>query len=256
MDLINSFILAVIEGITEFLPISSTGHLIIVSKVLNIEQTNFVKSFEIAIQSGAILAVVFLYWREILENKKVFRNTLYAFVPTALVGFLLYKVVKSFFIGNVELTFSMLVLGGFVMIVLEKYFSKTVQQAKIEDLSIKNSLLIGVFQSLSIVPGVSRSAATILSGIGIGLRREEATKFSFMLAIPTMFAATGYDLAKNFFSFNTAQVSVLAVGFIVSFISALLAVKWFIAFVKNNTLISFGIYRIIAGILFYLFLQY
>ncbi len=254
MDPINSFILAIIEGVTEFLPISSTGHLIIASKFLNIAQTDFVKSFEIAIQSGSILAVVFLYWKQILSDEKIFKNLIYAFIPTAAVGFILYKFIKGYLIGNLQVTLLMLILGGVAIILLEKYFKKTNQKLSIQDLSPKQSAFIGLVQSVSVVPGVSRAAATIISGMGVGLKREEAARFSFMLAIPTMFAATGYDLLKSASSFNPSQFQILAFGFIVSFVSALLAVKWFISFIKRNTLAPFGIYRIVIGIPLYLWL--
>ncbi|HKC14490.1 MAG TPA: undecaprenyl-diphosphatase UppP [Patescibacteria group bacterium] len=256
MDFIHSFILAAIEGVAEFLPISSTGHLIIVSKLLAIPQTDFVKSFEIAIQSGAILAVVILYWKQILSDRKIFKNIAYAFVPTAVVGFVLYKFIKGFLIGNLQITLLMLVLGGVAIIFLEKYFKKSEQKLSIQDLTIKQSAFIGLVQSIAVVPGVSRAAATILGGMGIGLRREEATRFSFMLAIPTMFAATGYDLLKSASSFNSSQIQVLAFGFLVSFVFAFLAVRWFIAYVRSRTLIPFGIYRIVAGIVLYLILQH
>src|SRR5258708_2169255 len=256
MDFIHSFILAAIEGVAEFLPISSTGHLIIVSKLLAIPQTDFVKSFEIAIQSGAILGVVILYWKQILSDRKIFKNIAYAFVPTAVVGFVLYKFIKGFLIGNLQITLLMLVLGGVAIIFLEKYFKKSEQKLSIQDLTIKQSAFIGLVQSIAVVPGVSRAAATILGGMGIGLRREEATRFSFMLAIPTMFAATGYDLLKSASSFNSSQIQVLAFGFLVSFVFAFLAVRWFIAYVRSRTLIPFGIYRIVAGIVLYLILQH
>lgn len=255
MDLVQVLILSISEGITEFLPISSTGHLIIASKLLNIAQTNFVKSFEISIQSGAILAVVWLYWKEILGNKKIFKNTLIAFIPTAIIGFALYKVVKNFLIGNVQITLLMLVLGGFLIVVLERLFKHRKQGLDVDSLSLQKSFLIGTAQALSIIPGVSRSAATILSGMGAGLKREEATKFSFMLAIPTMFAATGYDLVRTAGSFNSSQILSLAVGFIASFLVAVLTIKWFIRFVHTRTLMVFGLYRIAAGIILFLFFQ-
>lgn len=255
MDILQSFILASIEGITEFLPISSTGHLIIASKLLNITQTDFVKSFEISIQSGAILAAIFLYWREVLLNKKILKNVVFAFIPTALIGFILYKFVKTYLIGNLQLTLFMLVAGGVVIIFLERFFQKQSQRLKIENLNAVQSLIIGAFQSLAVIPGVSRAAATILSGVGIGLERKEATKFSFMLAIPTMFAATGYDLLKSAGVFNSSERNILLVGFVVSFISAFLTIKWFISFVQTRTLIAFGVYRIIAGSVLLLLLK-
>lgn len=256
MDLLQSLVLALIEGVTEFLPISSTGHLVIASKFLNLAQTDFVKTFEISIQSGAILAAVFLYWREVFLNKKIFRNVIYAFIPTALIGFVLYRIIKTYLIGNLNVTLFMLVVGGIAIILLEKYFRKKAQMLNIENLSTVQSLAIGAFQSLAVIPGVSRAAATILSGVGIGLKREEATKFSFMLAIPTMFAATGYDLFKTAGSFDSSELNILFVGFTASFISAIFTIKWLISFVQRRTLIAFGVYRIVAGIISYLILQH
>jgi len=256
MDFIHSFILAAVEGLAEFLPISSTGHLIIVSKLLAVTQTDFVKSFEIAIQSGAILSVVILYWKQILNDRKIFKNIVYAFIPTAILGFILYKFIKGFLIGNLQVTLLMLFFGGVAIILLEKYFKKEDQKLTIADLTIKQAVFIGLIQAIAVVPGVSRAGATILGGMGIGLRREEATRFSFMLAIPTMFAATGYDLLKSASSFNTSQIQILTFGFLVSFISALLAVRWFISYVRSRTLIPFGIYRIVIGVILYLLLQH
>lgn len=253
MNLFDTLILSLVEGVTEFLPVSSTGHLILTSKLLSISQTNFVKTFEIAIQSGAILSVVFIYWGMLLKNKKIFKNILISFIPTALVGFLLYGFIKEFLIGNLLITVLALIIGGAALILVEKYFQQNKEgKLGISGLNTKQLILIGLAQSISVIPGVSRSAATIIGGMFTGLSRKEAVEFSFLLAIPTMFAATGYDLLKNASSFDSSQITTLIIGFVASFIAAFLAVKWFINFVKNNSLIWFGVYRIILGIIFLL----
>lgn len=256
MDYLQALIFAVVEGITEFLPISSTGHLVLTAKLLNIPQTDFVKSFEIIIQLGAILAVVFLYWKTIFGNKKVWKPVALAFIPTAVIGLVLYQTIKTVLLGNEMVTLYALLIGGVVLIVIELLYKDSKEDiSKIEDISTKNALLIGVFQSLSIVPGVSRAAATIIGAMLLKTSRKTAVEFSFLLAIPTMAAATGLDLLKSNFDFSTQEYSVLAVGFIGSFIVALLAIKFFIKFIQNHTFIPFGIYRIILAFLFFLFLM-
>jgi undecaprenyl-diphosphatase len=251
MDTFQVLIFALVEGLTEFIPVSSTGHLILTSKLLSVSQTEFVKTFEIVIQSGAILSVIFLFWKKLLRERKVLRNVAFAFLPTAAVGFLLYRLIKDFLIGNLDITIAALLTGGILIIVIEKFF-KARENLGIKDLTIGQSILIGLAQSISVIPGVSRSAATIIGGMFLGLSRKEAVEFSFLLAIPTMISATGYDLLKNASSFQNSQLIDLGVGFIASFVAALFAVKWFIKYVASNNLIPFGIYRIIIGIIFLL----
>ncbi len=255
MDYFQAIIFAIVEGITEFLPISSTGHLVLTAKLLNIPQTEFVKSFEVIIQLGAILAVVYLYWKTIWTNKKVWKPVIIAFIPTAVAGLLLYKTVKTVLIGNELVTVYALLIGGIVMIAVEYLLKgKDGKIGKIEDISPKNAFVIGLFQSISIIPGVSRAASTIIGAMILKTNRKTAVEFSFLLAIPTMAAATGLDLFKSNFSFSSYEYSVLAVGFIGSFIVAIFAVKFFIKFVQNHTFIPFGIYRIILAIIFFLFI--
>jgi len=250
----HALILSIVEGISEFLPISSTGHLVLAAKLLRIPQTDFVKSFEIIIQLGAILAVVFLYWRVILSKKKLWKPILLAFLPTALIGLTLYKVVKNVLLGNATITLAALFIGGIVLILVEYFYKEEKAYVdNIEKISPKNALLIGLAQSLSIIPGVSRAAATIVGALLLKTKRKTAVEFSFLLAIPTMFAASGLDLIKSHFSFSPYEYSVLAVGFIGSFVVALFAVKFFLKFIQTHTLIPFGVYRIILSILFFLF---
>ncbi len=256
MDLLHAIILGIIEGLSEFLPISSTAHIVFTAKFLNIAQSDFTKTFEIGIQSGAILAVVVLYAKKLLIERKVLEKVILAFIPTAILGFIFYKLIKEFLIGNILISLIALFIGGLIIIFAEKFFKTKEQKLKIQDLSTKQAVLIGVSQSISVIPGVSRSGATILSSMFFGLSRKEAVELSFMLAIPTMFAATGYDLLKNAKLLTTANIEVLFVGFIASFITALIAVKWFIKYVQTNTLIPFAIYRIlIAIILYFVFLN-
>lgn len=254
MDYFQAIIFSVVEGLTEFLPVSSTGHLVLTAKLLNIPQTDFVKSFEVIIQLGAILAVVFLYWNTIWNNKKVWKPVTFAFIPTAVVGLALYNVVKGVLLGNELVTVYALFLGGIVMIVIEFFFrGKDGEVGNIGDISPKNAIIIGLFQSISIIPGVSRAAATIIGAMLLKTSRKTAVEFSFLLAIPTMAAATGLDLIRSNFSFTPYEYSVLAVGFIGSFIVAIFAVKFFINFIQHHTFIPFGIYRIVLSLLFLLF---
>ena len=253
MDILQALILSLVEGISEFLPISSTGHLVLASEVLKIPQSEFVKSFEIIIQLGAILSVVFLYGKELLVNLEVLKRVLIAFIPTALVGLTLYKLIKEILLGNSLVTILALFLGGVLLILLEKiYTEKPSHLDSIEKLTFKNAFLIGLIQSISIIPGVSRAAATIMGGMFLGLKRVVATEFSFLLAIPTMFAATGLDLIKNYQVLLDSDLIILAVGFIGSFATALFTVKFLIKYVSGHSFIAFGIYRIILSLIFWL----
>lgn len=248
MNILQAIFLGAIEGITEFLPISSTGHLIVVSQILKIAQSDFVKTFEIAIQSGAILSVALIYWQVLLKKREYLKKVIVAFVPTAIVGFIGYKIIKTFLLGNVLVTLGALFIGGVVLLVFEKFF-KVKKDGNIDNLSYKNSFWIGVFQSLAMIPGVSRSAATMLPAMLLGMSRQSAGEFSFMLAIPTMGAATGYDLLKSLHNFSFDNLAILLVGFVASFVTAYFAVKWFLDYIKKNSLAVFGVYRIVIAVL-------
>lgn len=255
MDYLQAIILSIVEGLTEFLPISSTGHLVLTSRLLNIAQTNFVKSFEIIIQLGAICAILFLYWKTIFTNKKIWSKIIAAFIPTAIVGFIFYKIVKVFLLGNPLITLFALFMGGILLIILEKlYKEKDHHVGSLEKISFKNAFFIGIFQSISIIPGVSRSAATIIPALFLGTKRKTAVEFSFLLAIPTMLAATTLDIAKNDFSFTPSELSILIIGFIGAFLVAIFAVKFLLKFIQNHTFIPFGIYRIGLAIVFGLYM--
>ncbi|MEK7623921.1 MAG: undecaprenyl-diphosphate phosphatase, partial [Patescibacteria group bacterium] len=222
----------------------------------------FVKSFEIIIQSGAILAVIVLYSRKFL-NLEIIKRLFVAFLPTGIIGFVLYKLIKGFFIGNTSLILWVLGIGGVVLIVFEKLikFRSSVQppptrgenlsvNATLETLDYKTCFLIGIFQSLAVVPGVSRSAATIVGGMLLGLTRQMIVEFSFLLAVPTLIAATVLDVIKTPEIFSSGQTSFLAVGFVTAFITAIISIKWLLQVVRHHTFVSFGIYRIVVALLF------
>jgi undecaprenyl-diphosphatase len=258
MDLLKTIVLGMVEGVTEFLPISSTAHLIITSKLLNISQTDFQKLFEVFIQSGAILAVVFLYFNELRVNFKILKNLFFSFLPTALIGFFLYKVIKNVFFESLIFIGVSLILVGIFFIIIEILVNKKkiVLKKKIEEINIFDALIIGVAQSLAVIPGVSRAGVVILSMLILGYQRDQSAKYSFFLSIPTIFMASFYDLykSKDILLTNLNQVGLLLIGFFVSFIFALISVKWLIGFLKKNSLVIFGIYRLIIGIIILKFL--
>ena len=250
MNLFTVLIMGIVEGITEFLPISSTGHLILTSRLLAIPQTEFLKSFEITIQLGAILSVVVLYWRLLATDLKALKRVAVAFVPTGVIGLIFYHVVKSFLLGNSSVVIWSLFFGGIFIIIFELFYrQKNDSVSDISSITYPQALLIGVFQSIAIIPGVSRAAATIIGGLFLGLKRKAIVEFSFILAVPTMLAATGLDLLKNSSSFSSGQFGYLAVGFLVSFIVAILSIKFLLVFIKNHNFIPFGAYRIILALL-------
>lgn len=252
MNFLEAIILGVIEGVTEFLPISSTGHLILTSRLLRLESTEFLKSFEIIIQLGAILAVVVLYWRTFFTRLETLKKIAVAFFPTAVLGIVFYKLIKQFLLGSSNVVLWAMLVGGIFLVIFEIFYREKENAVEdVEKISWSQAITIGLFQSISMVPGVSRAAATIVGGLILGLKRKTIVEFSFLLAVPTMIAATGLDLAKNYGSFSAGQFGILAVGFIVSFFVALGAIKFFLGFIKKHSFVSFGIYRIILAILFW-----
>jgi len=256
MNLFKALILGIVEGITEFLPISSTAHLIIASKLLNISQTEFQKFFEVFIQSGAILAVVFIYIQYILKNPKIIKSVLISFIPTVIVGFLLHKVIKNIFFESFYLIIGSLFSVGLLFIVFE-YLVKNkriVLKKSIIQLTIFDAVVIGMVQSLSVVPGVSRAGAVMLGMMAFGYKREESAVYSFLLAVPTIFAAGAFDLyqsRKIIFS-SLDNIWILIFGFWISFIFAYISIKWLINYLKKNSLVVFGIYRIIISLLLFM----
>lgn len=254
MTIHQAIILGIVEGLTEFLPISSTGHMILVSKLLDIPSSPFLSSFEIIVQLGAILAVVVLYFPMLIKKISFWPTILAAFIPTSIIGFILYALVKHVLLGNALVTVIALAIGGILFIILERLFAtKTSTTNTLEQMTWKQGVLIGLSQSLSIIPGVSRSAASIFGGMAGGLDRETAVLFSFILAIPTMAAATGFDLFKSTVAFSHQEITLLVIGASTAFVTALIAIRSFLSFVKHHTFIPFGIYRIIIAILFGIF---
>jgi undecaprenyl-diphosphatase len=250
MNLIQSIILAIIEGITEFLPVSSTGHMILVSSIMKIQDVAFVKTFEISIQLGAILAIVMIYAKRFLQGLSIYMKLGIAFFPTAVAGFFAYDFIKTYLFNSTIVAFS-LVTGGIVLILIDK---KVVRQDSrvnnLEDISFRNAFFIGLIQCFSMIPGVSRAAATITGGVFNGLDKKQATEFSFLLAVPTMFAATGYDLLKTSVIFSRQEIFLLVTGLLIAFFTAWIAVKIFLKIVENYGFKHFGYYRIIIGIIF------
>lgn len=252
MTLAQSFILGIIEGLTEFLPISSTAHLILTSQLLAVQQTEFVKFFEVFIQSGAILAVVILYLQYVLKHKYLISHIFISFIPTALIGFLLHDIIKEVFFESNLLIAQMLFGGGVAFILLEFLIQKgSIKLTKeIGEMSPAHALLIGCAQALAVVPGVSRAGAVIVAMILLKYKRTDAAVYSFLLAAPTVFAASAYDLLKTDISLlsHGANVVMLTIGFVTAFVTAYFVIRWFIAFLQQNTLVLFGIYRIILAV--------
>ena len=255
MNILQTFIMAIVEGITEFLPISSTGHLMLTAQVLKLNQTEFLKTFEISIQFGAILSVVVLYWRRLLVDIEVLKRVIAAFVPTAFLGLVFYKIVKTYLLESRQLVLWTLFVGGVALVVFELiHKEKEDAHDDLATIPYYTAVKLGLFQAAAMIPGISRSASTIVGGLILGIKRKTIVEFSFLLAVPTMLAATVLDLYKNAGSFSVDQISTLSAGFIFSFVFALLSVKWLLLFIKNHTFIPFGIYRILAAVVFWFFI--
>jgi undecaprenyl-diphosphatase len=254
MDIIQTIVIAVIEGLTEFLPVSSTGHMILASAAMKIHENEFVKTFEIFIQLGAIFAIVMLYFKRFLKGLTIYYKLAIAFLPTGIIGFLAYKTIKAYLFNPTVVSLS-LVLGGIILILIDKrVVSRVSKTDTLENITYKNAFLIGLIQCFSMIPGVSRAAATIIGGVFNGLDKKQATEFSFLLAVPTMFAATGYDLLKTEASFSGNELMLLGIGLIIAFLTAWLAVTIFLKIVENYGFKHFGYYRILIGIIFLIFL--
>jgi len=249
MTIFQTIILGVVEGITEFLPVSSTGHMIIAQKILAIESTEFVKAFTVNIQFGAILSVVVLYWKRFFQTLDFYWKLIIAVIPALVLGFLFSEKI-DLLLENVTVVAVMLVLGGVLMLFVDKWFNKTNED---QTMDWKRSLKIGFFQCIAMIPGVSRSMATIVGGMSTKLTRKNAAEFSFFLAVPTMAAASGYKLLKLFMdpagkSMMSENLVTLLIGNLIAFVVAMLAIKFFIAFLTKYGFKAFGYYRIVVGV--------
>ncbi|MDR0972272.1 MAG: undecaprenyl-diphosphate phosphatase [Bacteroidales bacterium] len=249
MDIIQTIVIAIVEGLTEFLPVSSTGHMIITQGLLGVKSTEFVKLFTICIQFGAILSVLVLYWKRFFQTISFYYKLFVAFIPAAIIGFLLGDFIDSL-LENVWVVAIMLVLGGVFMLFCDKLFNKPEQD---QNITYKKALKIGLFQCIAMIPGVSRSMATIVGGMSQKLTRKTAAEFSFFLAVPTMLAASGYKLLKTLTSDTGVELlknnlNELIIGNVVAFVVALLAIKFFINFLTKYGFKAFGYYRIVAGV--------
>jgi undecaprenyl-diphosphatase len=256
MSWLEAFILALIEGLTEFLPVSSTGHMIIGSSLMGISNDEFTKLFTVAIQFGAILSVVVVYFRSFLKTWSFYAKLFVAFIPTAIVGLLAKDYVDAA-LGNVWIVAISLLVGGVFLLFVDKIFERNERYGK-EEADYNNSLVIGLAQCVAMIPGVSRSAATIVGGLTQKLTRKAAAEFSFFLAVPTMFAATAkslYDVYKEHPDTLTNNLSILVFGNVVAFIVAILAIKLFIGILTKYGFKFFGYYRIALGLVLLVFLM-
>lgn len=251
MSPLDAIILGIVEGITEFLPISSTGHLMLTSEALGLHATEYLKMFEISIQLGAIIAVLFLYGHTLIKNRAMFARILVAFLPTGIIGFALYPVIKNILLENTMVVVYALFFGGIGLIAFEMWYTRFGKKniTDITRISLRHALFIGLFQSCALIPGVSRSAATIIGGLAFGISREAIIEFSFLLALPTMIVATGVEFIHYGNAFTVREVHLLLIGMSVSFIVAVVAMKLLLRFIRTHSFIAFGIYRILIAVI-------
>jgi undecaprenyl-diphosphatase len=251
MSLLEAILLAIVEGLTEFLPVSSTGHMIITAAFAQMKADSFFKMFIVAIQLGAILSVVVLYWKRFFQSLDFYFKLVVAFIPAAIAG-LFFKKHIDLLLERVDVVAIALLLGGIVLLFVDRWFSKNElqQDQSTEDIGYKTAFLIGCFQCIAMIPGVSRSAATIIGGLAQRLNRRVAAEFSFFLAVPTMFAATAksiWDVKTEFFNQTQEQWILFGVGNLVAFVVAMFAIKFFIGILTKYGFKTFGWYRIILG---------
>ena len=247
MTWFEALVLAIVEGLTEFLPVSSTGHMILTEGIMGMKSNDFIQAFIINIQFGAILSVVVLYWKRFFQSMKFYYKLFVAFLPAAFFGLLLNDYIDQL-LESVYVVAVMLIIGGVILVMVDKWFKTTAEHGK-SDVTYKNALVIGLFQVLAMIPGTSRSAATIIGGMVEKMNKKAAAEFSFFLAVPTMVAASGYKLLKNHEAITSDNIGILIFGNVVAFIVALLAIKSFINFLTNHGFKVFGYYRIIVGLI-------
>jgi len=248
LDIFQAIIIGIIEGFTEFLPISSTGHMIVASEFLGISQDNLTKAYEVIIQFAAIMAVMLVY-KDKLTLKKItlWQKLFVAFLPLAIVGFIFKDIIKELFTVNTVAI--MFIVGGVVFLIVEKFYNEEQSHTnEVENVTYKQAFLVGVAQIFSLIPGTSRAGATIIGGMLLKMNRKTSAEFSFLLAIPVMGAVTAYDLLKHYGEFADANWPAFIIGFIVAFVVAYITIKLFLVFLQRFTFVAFGVYRIIFGI--------
>ncbi len=252
MTIYEATILGIVEGITEFLPVSSTAHIALTSQIMGVDQDDFMNSFNIIIQIAPIFSVMIIYYSTLFQSLEIWKKLIASFIPTGAIGFLFHKQLETMFSAN-SIVLWMVATGVFFLIVEFLYTRRGHTTVDLEDVTYRQAVLVGFIQALSLIPGVSRSGSTILGGMLLGMKRELAMSFSFLLAIPTMTAASGYTLLKEYSALSFDGVSLILIGFAVSFIVGWAAVKSFLAIVSKYSFTPFGIYLIASGVLFAMF---
>jgi undecaprenyl-diphosphatase len=251
MSFLDALILGIVEGITEFVPVSSTGHLILASHALAIPQTEFVKTFEIVVQLGAILAVVVLFAKRVGFDFNLWARIIAAFIPTGVIGFVFYSIVKTYLLDNEWVVVLSFFLGGLILLLFEYWYEDPLEDRRLEDITYKEAFYIGLAQTVALVPGVSRSGASIVGGLAQGISRKTVVEFSFLLAVPTILGAAGLDLMKSNLVFTGQEVALLGVGFIAAFFVAFVTIRWFIGIVSQRGFTIFALYRIALAVVFW-----
>jgi undecaprenyl-diphosphatase len=251
MTILHALLLGVLEGITEFLPISSTGHLILASQLLQIPESAALMSFKIAVQLGAISAVFVTFFKKFLKIHNLLKLFV-AFLPTGIIGFALYSFIKTYLLGSWVIVCVALFVGGVIMLLAEHWYKEKHEagpvELRLEDISYKQALALGLFQSIAMIPGVSRSGATIIGGLYMGISRPLLAEFTFLLAVPTMAVATTYDILKNYQSFSSSDINNILIGFVCAFFTGLLVIHTLLAYIKRHDFKIFAYYRMVLAV--------
>jgi len=249
LDIFQAIIIGIIEGFTEFLPISSTGHMIVASEFLGISQDSLTKAYEVIIQFAAIMAVMLIYKEKItLKKTRLWTKLFVAFLPLAAIGYIFKDQIKALF--TVETVAWMFIVGGIIFLIVEYFYEeKESHVSEVEEVTFMQAIWVGIAQVFALIPGTSRAGATIIGGLLVGLDRKTSAEFSFLLAIPVMAAVSGYDLLKHYQDFADANWGAFIIGFVTAFVVAYITIKLFLAFIQRFTFVAFGIYRIIFGII-------
>lgn len=251
MSIFDAVLLGIVEGITEFLPVSSTGHLILTGDLLGLPSTELLQSFDIAIQSGAIAAAAWLYGRSLMQGRRRLLLVIAGFVPTGIAGLALHTIISTHLFGTSTVAIALFV-GGVALIAFEWWMKKkktSMAYREVESMTVLQAFMIGCAQAIALVPGTSRSAMTIMAGMLLGIERKAIVEYSFLLAIPTIAAATGYDLLKNAHTFSMNDAGVIAVGFVFSFFTAIVSIRFLLRFIRTHSFVGFGVYRIILAMM-------